>query len=51
MLRTVHDNDDWNAEARGETPMQRGAAIPGRPRDGGQATDRGDRAVLGGSLP
>src|SRR6266704_833863 len=23
MLRTVHDHDDWNAEARGETPMQR----------------------------
>src|SRR5215469_16088368 len=23
MLRTVHDHDDWNAEARGETPLQR----------------------------
>ena len=23
MLRTVHDHDDWNTEARGETPMQR----------------------------
>ena len=23
MLRTVHDHDDWNAGARGETPMQR----------------------------
>jgi hypothetical protein len=23
MLRTLHDHDDWNAEARGETPMQR----------------------------
>ena len=23
MLRTVHDHDGWNAEARGETPMQR----------------------------
>src|SRR5256886_1618322 len=23
MLRTVRDHDDWNAEARGETPMQR----------------------------
>jgi hypothetical protein len=23
MLRTVHEHDDWNAEARGETPMQR----------------------------
>jgi len=23
MLHTVHDHDDWNAEARGETPMQR----------------------------
>lgn len=23
MLTTVHDHDDWNAEARGETPMQR----------------------------
>ena len=23
MLGTVHDHDDWNAEARGETPMQR----------------------------
>jgi hypothetical protein len=23
MLSTVHEHDDWNAEARGETPMQR----------------------------
>jgi hypothetical protein len=23
MLGTTHDHDDWNAEARGETPMQR----------------------------
>ena len=23
MLHTVHDHDDWNTEARGETPMQR----------------------------
>jgi len=23
MLRTAHAHDDWNAEARGETPMQR----------------------------
>ena len=23
MLRAVHDHDDWNADARGETPMQR----------------------------
>jgi hypothetical protein len=23
MLPTVHDHDDWNAEARGEKPMQR----------------------------
>jgi hypothetical protein len=23
MLRRLHDHDDWNAEARGETPMQR----------------------------
>jgi hypothetical protein len=23
VLPTVHDHDDWNAEARGETPMQR----------------------------
>ena len=23
MLRTAHDHDDWNAGARGETPMQR----------------------------
>ena len=23
MLSTVHDHDDWNAEARGETPTQR----------------------------
>ena len=23
MLRTAHDHDDWNTEARGETPMQR----------------------------
>ena len=23
MLRTVHDHDDWNTGARGETPMQR----------------------------
>jgi Family of unknown function (DUF6328) len=23
MLRTIHDHDDWNAAARGETPMQR----------------------------
>jgi hypothetical protein len=23
MLRTTHAHDDWNAEARGETPMQR----------------------------
>jgi tetrahydromethanopterin S-methyltransferase subunit E len=23
MLRTLHDHDDWNAGARGETPMQR----------------------------
>src|SRR5919109_4246444 len=23
MLHTVHDHDDWNAGARGETPMQR----------------------------
>jgi hypothetical protein len=23
MLGTAHDHDDWNAEARGETPMQR----------------------------
>ena len=23
MLRMVHDHDNWNAEARGETPMQR----------------------------
>jgi hypothetical protein len=23
MLRTLHDHDDWNAQARGETPMQR----------------------------
>jgi len=23
MLRTVHEHDDWNADARGETPMQR----------------------------
>jgi len=23
MLCTVHDHDDWNAGARGETPMQR----------------------------
>jgi hypothetical protein len=23
MLRTARDHDDWNAEARGETPMQR----------------------------
>jgi hypothetical protein len=31
--------------------IQRGADIPGRPLDGGQATDdRSDRAVLGGSL-
>src|SRR5262245_39232260 len=23
MLHSVHDHDDWNAQARGETPMQR----------------------------
>src|ERR1700745_2915235 len=40
MLRTVHDHDDWNAEARGETPMQRRLTHIRVGREAGQADRR-----------